>query len=140
MDNWLKDVTRRTVSAVGARKNTANQLHVSQAEISYWCNDFMPRSIPAHHLVHLDEMAGDIFLREWAHRRGFDLVSRNPSQEASLCVIKSVGQLSKEAGELGFTVLDAVADNVITPAERRRIRDDIAPVKDAIDQLERAIA
>ncbi|WLB14790.1 hypothetical protein QIH87_50125 (plasmid) [Bradyrhizobium elkanii] len=88
----------------------------------------------------LDEAAGDLFLKEWARQRGYDLSQREAVGEVPSRVIAIMGHFAKEAGELGSVVLDAAQDNHFTPTEKRLIRDSIAPVKDLISALERAIA
>ena len=51
-----------------------------------------------------------------------------------------MAQVSKANGEFEYTTLEAAEDGKITPAEARRIRDCIAPVKDLIAQTEAAIS
>lgn len=137
----IKATLRRIVDKIGNSKAAATICGARDCELSWWKLDHHDRHIPIDHLIRLDAAAGDIFLKEWAQARGYELTSVSRSAErAALCVIKSVGHLSKEAGELGFTVLEAAADSEITLAEKRRIRDDIAPVKEALAELERAIA
>jgi hypothetical protein len=136
----IKAITRHMVDRVGGYQATSDICGVAKSDISHWCNDHHARFIPIDHLIDLDAAAGDLFLKEWARTRGYEITPVEKQIEAKPCVTSALGLLSKEAGELSFTVLEAFADHLFTPTEKRRIRDDIAPVKDAIAQLERAIA
>lgn len=130
----IKALTRHMVGLVGGPKVAANICDVSEAEISYWCNDNHTRFIPADHLMDLDAAAGNLFVKEWAR----SISEESKSSAAS--VIKTIGNLSRATGNLEHTTLEAAEDNHFTPNEKRRIRDNIAPVKDFISHLERAIS
>lgn len=136
----IKAITRHMVGIVGGPKIAAKICDVSEAEISYWCNDNHTRFIPIDHLMDLNAAAGDLFLKEWARQRNFDLVAREPIESQAASVIKTIGHFSRATGELEFTTLEAAEDNQFTPNEKRRIRDTIAPVKDYISHLEQAIS
>ncbi len=136
----LKGFVRHLIQKVGGPKSAAEIIKRGRSEISWWQNDNHPRFIPIDCLVELDAVAGDIFLKEWARLRGYELTSRDAQANIAPSVIKAVAELSRHSGELEFTTLDAVEDGNITPAERRRIQDRIAPVKDKIAQLEAAIS
>ena len=45
---------------------TADFLGVTKGEVSYWCSDHHDRFIPVDHLMDLDAVSGDAFLKEWA--------------------------------------------------------------------------
>ncbi len=136
----LKAITRHLVSRVGAVKAAAKICGVSETEVSYWQNDHHNRFIPIDHLVDLDKAAGDLFLKEWARARGFELVAVDAPQNSAPSIVNIIGQFSKEVGELDCVALAAASHGVMTPAEKRRIWDEIAPVKDSLAQLENAIS
>ncbi len=133
----IKALTRNLVGIVGGPKMAAKICDVSETEISYWCNDDHARFIPIDHLMDLDAAAGDVFLKEWARSRSRELTAK-PDSAASL--LKTLAQFSKTTGDLEFTTLDAVDDGILTNAEKRRIRDHVAPVKNIISQLEAVIS
>lgn len=136
----IKAAIRRIVHHDGRTMQvTADFLEVAKSDVGYWCNDNHERFIPVDHLVDLDAVSGDAFLKEWAASRGYDLVKRDPVPDEAANILKIVGGFSKESGELVPLVLDAASDNHFTPAEKRLIRDNIAPVKDQLAALERAI-
>lgn len=136
----LKAITRHLVQRVGGPRNAAQICDVSEMSVSYWCDDNHNRFIPVDHLVDLDEAAGDLFLKEFARIRGYELIALAAKPENSANVFKAVGEFSKAGGVLGFTTLEAASDHKITPTEARLIRDHIRPVKDSIEQLERVIS
>jgi hypothetical protein len=135
----LKALMRHMVNLAGGAKAAAGICGAHEAEISYWSNDQHDRFIPVDHLTRLDQACDDLFLKEWARSRGFELTPREPAGEMPARVIAIMGHFAKEAGELGAIVLDAAEDNHFTPTEVRLIRDSIAPVKDLISALEKAI-
>ncbi len=136
----LKALTRHLVARVGGPKCAAQICGVSETEISYWGADHHNRFIPVDHLVDLDAAAGDLFLKDMARLRGFELVALESKQDAAANVFKAIGEFSKHGGELGFATLEAASDHKITPNEKRAIRDRMRPVKDALDKLENIIA
>lgn len=137
----LKAITRRLVGRVGGVKNAARICGVTDSEVSFWQNDAHDRYIPIDHLVLLDTAAGDIFLNELAQSRGYNLIPFSAASEPHCQLIPNIiGLLARESGELHYTALDAASDGIVTPAEARRIRDVIAPVKDKIAALEQAIS
>ena len=135
----IKAIVRHLVDRVGGNLKAAELCGALKSDVSFWCSDHHDRHAPIDHLMDLDEAGGDLFLKEWAQRRGYDLAPRQPSGEMPARVIAIMGHFAKEAGELGAIVLDAAEDNHFTPTEVRLIRDSIAPVKDLISALEKAI-
>ena len=131
----IKAMTRNLVGLVGGPKVAASICDVSETEISYWCNDNHTRFIPIDHLMDLDSAAGNVFVREWARS-----VSPENRTDAAASLLKTLGQFSRHTGELECTALEALEDGKLTPAEKRRIRDHLAPVKNITTQLERVIA
>lgn len=137
----FKAAVRHAVKKAGGPIVVAEQIGVSENEISLWKNDHNTRFVPIDHAFDLDVAAGDdIMLKTWARMRGYDLVSREAKIELADNVVKIVAKFSKASGELGCAALEAAFDNILTPNEVRVIRDDIVPVKDSIEQLERAIS
>lgn len=135
----LKAILRRAVEIVGGQIPAAKLLGVSNNDVSLWCNDNHERFIPIDHLMDLDAATGDIFLKDWARKRGYDLAPLGVS-ELQDNIFKIIGELSKASGNLDCTALEAAADHEITPNERRLIYDAMAVVRDRIDALERRIA
>jgi DNA-binding transcriptional regulator YdaS (Cro superfamily) len=134
----LKAILRHAIERVGGQIKAAQLLGVSTSEVSLWSNDNHSRFIPIDHLIDLDAAAGDVFLQDWARKRGYDLTPREPTSTKDN-IFKIIGEFSKAGGNLDCTALEAAADNHITPNERRAIYDAIAPVRDSIDELERYI-
>lgn len=140
MSKQLKAILRHMVVRAGGTNKAAALCGSPSSELSLWTNDESSRVIPVDHLLQLDAHVGDLFLREFALSRGYDLTPRDIKQNNAPTVIKTIAELSRAGGELEYTTLEAAEDSHITPAERRRIQDCIAPVKDRIAQLESAIA
>lgn len=136
----LKELTAHAVERAGSRHDVAKMLGVSETELSYWCNQDNARYIPIDHLVDLDAHAGDLFLKDWAAKRGYDLTPRWSPEKSRTNIFRIIGQFSRAGGELDCTALEAAADNHITPTETRQIRECIRPVKDSIEALEHVIA
>jgi len=135
----LKAILRHMVARAGGTNKAADLCGSPSSELSLWTNDESNRFIPVDHLLQLDARVGDLFLKEFARLRGYELIAIEEQPNASPTVIKSIAELSRTTGELEYTTLEAIEDNHLTPAERRRIQDCIAPVKDRISQLESAI-
>lgn len=135
----IKAIVRHIVDRVGGNLKAAELCGALKSDVSFWCNDHHDRHAPVDHLMILDEAADDLFLKEWALTRGYDLKPRQAHADIPAHVTKIMGHFAKEAGELSATVLEAAEDNHFTPTEKRLIRDSIAPVKDLISALERAI-
>lgn len=131
----IKAMTRNLVGLVGGPKVAAKICDVSETEISYWCNDNHTRFIPIDHLMDLDAAAGNLFVKEWARS-----VSPDNKTDAAESLMRTLAQFSKHTGELEYTTLDALEDGQLTPGEKRRIRDHVAPVKNIISQLEAVIS
>ena len=131
----IKAMTRNLVGLVGGPKVAADICDVSETEISYWCNDNHTRFIPIDHLMDLDAAAGNIFVKEWARS-----VSSDNKTDNTESLLRTLAQFSKHTGELEYCTLDAAEDGQLTPNEKRRIRDHVAPVKNIISQLEGVIS
>ena len=131
----LKAMTRNLVGLVGGQEVAAKICNATQAEISYWCNDGHDRFIPIDHLIDLDAAAGNFFVKEWARS-----VSPECKTNSAASLLKTLARFSKSTGELECTTLEAAEDGQLTPAEKRRIRDHVAPVKNIISQLEGVIS
>jgi DNA-binding transcriptional regulator YdaS (Cro superfamily) len=136
----IKAITRHMVMRVGGQKCAAKICGVSDNEVSLWCNDESTRYIPADHLEDLNTAAGDLYLIELARARGYELVPLDAKQSVALSIVGLIGKVSKATGEFEYTALEAAEDGRVTPAEARRIRDCIAPVKDLIALTENAIS
>ena len=131
----LKAMTRNLVGLVGGQEVAAKICNATQAEISYWCNDGHDRFIPIDHLIDLDAAAGNFFVKEWARSVSPECKTNNAAS-----LLKTLARFSKSTGELECTTLEAAEDGQLTPAEKRRIRDHVAPVKNIISQLEGVIS
>lgn len=75
----IKALSRHMVMRAGGAKKAANICGVTEGELSIWCNDRHDRFIPADHLLDLDQHAGDLFLKEWARIRGYELIPPRPT-------------------------------------------------------------
>ena len=131
----IKALVRNMVGLVGGPKVAAHICGVSETEISYWGNDSHNRFIPIDHLMDLDAACGNFFLKEWSRS-----ISPDNKQDAEASVLKTLAHFSRATGELECTTLEAFEDGQLSPAEKRRIRDHVAPVKNIIGQLEQVIA
>ncbi len=138
-ENW-KELTERMVDAVGARKDVAKKLGVSDKEISLWCNPEHDRFIPLDHLADLDAMAGDIFLSELARRRGFELVPLKRLPADIEAAVEAAVDMAKDAGDLTHEVYDAQRDGDISNNEERVILAKLGRVYNDGHSLERALA
>lgn len=137
----IKALIRHLVERVGGAKIAAKVCGVSETELSYWKLDHHNRFIPIDHLMDLDAAGDDLFLKEWARLRGYELVKAEVDQACNVTeAIKAVGPLMKEAGEAASITINLAADGHISETDKRLIRDEIAHVKDATALLERAIA
>jgi hypothetical protein len=130
----LKATLRHMVARVGTSRRAAELAGVPCSDMSLWTSDASPRFIPVDHLMDLDAAAGDLFLKEWARIRGYELIPLAHWQSTAPTLIKTIGEFSKAAGELECTTLKAAEDGRITPSERRHIQDCIAPCEDLLAQ------
>ncbi len=135
----IKSLTRNLVQIIGGPKEAAHVCDVSQAEISYWCNDAHDRVIPLDHFLQLDAVAGNRGLTELAYVRGITRPT-DAKPNRTLSINKTIAELARAAGELEYTTLDAADDGELTHNEKRRIRDRTAPLKNIIHTLEEVIA
>jgi DNA-binding transcriptional regulator YdaS (Cro superfamily) len=107
----IKAIFRHAVEKAGGRKATAELLGVGTPELSLWGNDDHERFIPINHLMDLDAATGDIFLRDWARKRGYDLTALEVSEPKDN-IYKIIGELSKAGGNLDCAALEAWSDNI----------------------------
>lgn len=138
--SFLKEDIKHLIDLVGSRKYVAHLLDVSETELSYWCNPNHDRHIPIDHLVQLDALAGDRFLKTWARKRGYEIVKDDATIEAATNVFKTIGEFSKASGACAGVALVALADHDFTPNEKREVKEFLRPVKDSIDNLEKFLA
>lgn len=135
----LKALTRHMVARVGGQKVAATVCGCSVNDISLWGNDNSERFIPVDHLLLLDAAAGDLFLKEYAASRGYQLSGGDP-KPLQTSIIQTIADLSKVTGELECTALKAAEDGTVCPRERRDIFDLVAPVEDRISQLKALVS
>jgi hypothetical protein len=129
------------IQLAGGERAAAAICGVSAQLVSNWQLDSHDKTfIPIYRLLDLDAAAGDLFLKEWARARGYELVSSGARPDSTESLLRTLAQFSKHTGELEYTTLDAAEDGQLTPAEKRRIRDHVAPVKNIISQLEGVIS
>ncbi len=138
----IKATLRRMVARVGKATAASELCAAAGSDMSLWTSDASSRFIPIDHLMLLDADAkvDDLFLKEWAYSRGYNLTPRDIKQSNAPTVIKTIAELSRASGELEYTTLAAAEDHIVTAAERRQIQNCIAPVKDRLAQLESAIS
>ena len=137
-ESW-KELTERMVDAVGARKDVAKLLGVSQNDISQWCNPDHPRVIPLDHAVDLNAMSGDILLQKLARDRGFELVPLKERPVDTEAAMQAAADLSKDSGELVHDVYQASQDG-ISPREARELRGRMGQVFNRLHELDGALA
>jgi hypothetical protein len=139
----IKAVTRHLVDRVGGLQAAADICGTSKSEVSYWGNDNHDRFIPADHLVDLDAAADDIFLKEWARTRGYDLlaIEGGAAQQAAIeSAIRAGALVAQAATAVNFNIVDLLSDGHKSATDERLIRDRLAQLKDEIDRLERSIS
>jgi hypothetical protein len=138
----IKALTRHMVERVKNAKTAAAICGVSEMSISRWGNDDENQFIPVDHLIDLDAAAGDLFLKEWARQRGYEITPRSRiAPKPSVLASRARSERSpRRLANLASRFWRRLPITHLRPAEKRRIRDRIAPVKDGIAQLERAIA
>lgn len=134
----IKAILRNMVDRAGTSKRAAELCGVPASDMSLWTSDASDRNIPVDHLLLLDARVGHLFLEEVAADCGFDLKKR--AVPGDVPILETIGHLSKSIGHLVLVVLKAAADGVFCPREKREIRDHVAPVKDGLHNLERAIS
>lgn len=135
---WLKQLTFRVIDKIGTRKEAADRLGVSMTELSYWCNQDHDRFIPVDHLVEADALSGHVFLRELAHRSGFELVPLKAAPIDTETAVEASADISKDAGELVHDVLLASPDGINT-REARAILAKVGEVRNSCNSLERSL-
>lgn len=140
MSNWIKAITDQAIERVGKRKFVAKLLGVSPTELSWWANENHERFIPIDHLVTLDAAAGDMFLKEWANRRGYDLAARDAEPARTTNIVKIIAQMAKDAGTVESATLEATTAPKFSVIREREILDDLRPLKNDIEQLEAAVS
>jgi hypothetical protein len=140
----LKELTDRMIRAVGDRKDVAKQLsiggrRVSENDLSQWCNKDGPRFIPLDHLLDLDALAGDIFLKQIASLRGYELARADRAVASGETAVEAAADIAKESGALVHDVLAAAHDG-ICPREAREIRSKMGQVFNQLHKLDGALA
>jgi hypothetical protein len=144
--SYIKSFTRNLVQIVGGPKEAVricNQAlekagadsKVTLAEVSYWCNDAHDRFIPLDHFIDLDAAAGGRGLKELAQKAELEAARINAKPNRAQSILRTIAELSRRAGDLEYTTIDAAEDGELTPAETRRILDRAEPLKNIIHQL-----
>jgi len=126
------------VAEAGERKDVAKALSTSATMLGRWIDPKHAHFIPMDDLVLLDEMAGDIFLRDLARMRGFELVPVDRKPIALESALAAAADISKESGELVHNVYEAAKDG-ICPREARELRSDMGEVFNALHILDQAL-
>jgi hypothetical protein len=136
----LKELTGHAVMRAGGPIPASKLLGVSPQEISLWCIEGNNRFIPLDHWVDLDAASGNLFLKELAHKSGFDLTARKVKPASTESVFHVIGKFSKAAGVFACTVLEAAVDGIFSPNEKRKILHAARPLKDCLDDVDHVTA
>src|SRR4051812_48865915 len=132
----LKAATRRATMEAGTLAEVAKRTRLDASRISKAGNPNENEFLPIDVAMDLDALAGDDrILRAWAELRGYDLV-RDEKGIAVEDMVRHVGSVGKESGELIAEMCSAVADGRVTPAEASRIEGAAEDVKDNVLRLQ----
>lgn len=137
---FAKRMVRLAIHKLGGNVAAADWTSFSGSELSQFASDDSNRQISLWRAMALDEGAGDVILKAWARRRGFELITREARKELAQNVTKLVGRLAHCNADLQSTALDAVADGKCTPNEIKQTEACAGALIDAVEHTVRAVA
>jgi hypothetical protein len=80
-ERYAKSLVRLAIHKTGSLRMASEWTGIQESELSRYGSDDVDRHIPFYRAIELDEAAGDVMLKAWARRRGFDLVSKEQREE-----------------------------------------------------------
>lgn len=114
---FAKRLVRLAIHKAGGNLAAADFTGFESSELSRFASDDVDRHISLWRAMTLDEASGDVMLKAWARRRGFDLITGEQRAELAQNVTKLVGKLAHASADLQSTALDAIADGKTTNNE-----------------------
>lgn len=135
----LKSATRAATRAAGPIASVSRETRLDGGTLSRAGNVNETNFIPIDDAVRVDAMSGDCrIVRMMARMLGYRLVPINsPVEQPAL--MHDAGTMAREAGELVSEVIDASADNIITPTEARRADDEAADVEHCVQSIRKKL-
>lgn len=123
----IKAICRRIEARMGGGKNAALAAGVSGGLWSQYCSGDHPTiTIPVHRLLEIAE--GD-------ERRAIASLFTEEGEVEVADLLNEAGEAVEGAAELQKLVRLAAADGVVTPLERRRIREKALQVRSEVDDV-----
>lgn len=123
----IKAICRRIEARMGGGRNAALAAGISGGLWSQYCSDEHPTiTIPAHRLLMI--AAGD-------ERRAIASLFVDEVEPVCEDLVAEASEVTEGAAALQATVRRASADGVITPRERRDIRDRALAVRAEVDDV-----
>jgi hypothetical protein len=107
---FTKRLVRLAIHKAGGNRAAAEWTGFQGSELSLFANDDANKHISLWRAMTLDEAAGDVMLKAWARRRGFEVITHEQHLELAQSVSKIVGRLAHAGADLESAALDAVAD------------------------------
>jgi hypothetical protein len=137
---WLKSITRFLIGPVrGSRAVVAKLLGVSNPEVTYWCEDRYNRFIPIDHLYELDAQRGDLFLKAWAERRGYQLTQAERVAPEAADMSSLAGDIAMLAGSTAHEIIERGKDGEYCVNDARAIRDCIGSLSNKMNTVTEAL-
>jgi len=137
---FTKRLVRLAVHKLGGNHAAADWTGFDGSELSRFASDDVDRHISFWRAIQLDEGAGDVMLKSWARRRGYDLITTEQKAELAQNVTKLVGKLAHAGADLESAALDAAADGKSTPNEIKHAEACAGALIGAAEDTVRAVA
>ncbi|MCC8945971.1 hypothetical protein H8A97_12900 [Bradyrhizobium sp. Arg62] len=117
IQGFTKRLVRQAINALGGNRAAAEFTGIEGSELSRFASDDVDRHISLWRAMDLDAAAGDVMLKAWARRRGFEILTADEKTELVEGVTKLVGKLAHATADLQSQVLEAATDGVATNNE-----------------------
>lgn len=137
---FAKRLVRLAIHKAGGNCAAAEWTGFHGSELSLFASDDSKRQISLWRAMTLDEAAGDVMLKAWARRRGYDLISGEERGELAQNVNKLIGKLAHAGADLQSTALDAVSDGKATNNEVKQTEACAGALIGAAEETVQAVA
>ncbi|WP_019997293.1 hypothetical protein [Aureimonas ureilytica] len=119
----LKAAVRRAVALAGGGRSVENATRVSHSVLSrYGLPEHTDQHCPLDVAIDLDLEAGQpVILAALAEMQGYDIVRREPVAPSDTPWCAKISAMVQQDGRVTSTLLEAIADGQISPAEARCI-------------------
>lgn len=138
-EKYAKALVRLMVHKAGSNRSAAELTGIQESELSRYGSDDVDRHISFSRAIEMDEVFGDVMLRAWMRRRGYEAVSTEQRAELSLSVDKLIARLHHAAADFTGTVIEVREDGKSTPNEMKKAESDAAELIVTAENLVKAV-